>query len=249
LVVDDEPGILRSVQLGLARHYGAVEVADSAESAEERIQSHHFDLLISDIRLPGLSGLRWVENLREQGRNLQVIFMTAHADLETAIAALRAGAADFIPKPFLMEQLCASVERCYRQQHLARRDYVLRHQLDQIFTLEGLVGRCEVITGVCDIIKRLAPMPSTVLIEGESGTGKELAARALHFWSRRSGPFVPVNCAGISPELLESELFGHAKGAFTGAIQAREGLFAYAQGGTVFLDEIGEMPLAMQALP
>jgi two-component system NtrC family response regulator len=130
---------------------------------------------------------------------------------------------------------------------MQRENFVLRRQVDHLFDKSGMVGECELIRNLCQVIKRVAPMPSTVLIEGESGTGKELAARAIHEWSGRPGSFVPVNCSAISAELLESELFGHIKGAFTGAHQAREGLFTYANEGTLFLDEIGEMPLSMQA--
>lgn len=247
LVVDDEPGMRNFLKRSLARHYAVVELAESAEQAEELCQRCHFDLIISDIRLPGQSGVRWVQSLRDQGGSMQVIFITAHADLDTAIAALRAGAADFILKPFRVDQLMAAVDRCFQQQQMARENFVLRRQVEQWYAMDGLVGGCELMTSLCDVIKRIAPMPSTVLIEGESGTGKELAARAIHAWSGRNGPFVPINCAAFSAELLESELFGHVRGAFTGALQSREGLFTYAHGGTLFLDEIGEMPLAMQA--
>ncbi|MDD3518614.1 MAG: sigma-54 dependent transcriptional regulator [Chromatiales bacterium] len=247
LVVDDEPGMRNFLKRSLEKHYSVVETAESAEEAEAICHSRHFDLIISDIRLPGISGVRWVQDLRDQGGTMTVIFITAHADLDTAIAALRAGAADFILKPFRVDQLLAAVDRCFQQQQMARENFVLRRQVNQWFAVEGMVGRCELMTGVCDVIKRVAPMRSTVLIEGESGTGKELAARAIHVWSHREGPFVPVNCAAFSAELLESELFGHVKGAFTGALSSREGLFTYAHGGTLFLDEIGEMPLPMQA--
>ncbi len=246
LIVDDEPGICSFLKKGLDEHFSLVEVADDADMAEALHQRCHFDLIIADIRLPGRSGVEWVTQLREQGSTTAVIFITAYADLQTAIAALRAGAADFIMKPFRMEQMMASIERCMDRQRIQRENFVLRRQLDQYRDGSGMVGKCELIKGVCELIKRVAPMPSTVLIEGESGTGKELAARAMHEFSSRRGSFVPVNCGAMSAELLESELFGHVKGAFTGAHQAREGLFTYANGGTLFLDEIGEMPMSMQ---
>jgi DNA-binding NtrC family response regulator len=247
LVVDDERGMRNFLHRTLTKHFSLVEVAESAEQAEELCRRFHFDLIISDIRLPGQSGIRWVQSLRDQGNGMQVIFITAHADLDTAIAALRAGAADFILKPFRIDQLLAAVDRCFQQQQMVRENFVLRRQVERWYAMDGMVGSCELMASVCEVIKRIAPMPSTVLIEGESGTGKELAARAIHVWSGRDGPFVPINCAAFSAELLESELFGHVKGAFTGALQTREGLFTYAHGGTLFLDEIGEMPLAMQA--
>lgn len=247
LIVDDEPGIRRFLQKGLAKRFSLIEVAEDVDTAEELRQRCHFDLIISDIRLPGASGVEWVTELREQGSTTAVIFITAYADLQSAIAALRAGAADFLMKPFRMDQMLASVERCLEGQRIQRENYVLRRQVNQYFDDSGMVGNCDLMQNLCEVIKRVAPMPSTVLIEGESGTGKELAARAIHKWSERSGSFVPINCGAMSAELLESELFGHVKGAFTGAHQAREGLFAYANGGTLFLDEIGEMPLSMQS--
>jgi two-component system NtrC family response regulator len=248
LIVDDEPGILSFLQKGLRRHFGLVETAKDVATAEELRRHCHFDLIITDIRLPGhTGGVEWVRELRHQGGGTGVIFMTAHADLETAISALRAGAEDFIMKPFRMEQMVASVERYLDRQKMQRENFVLRRQVDQIYDSSGIVGECQQMHALCEVVKRVAPMPSTVLIEGESGTGKELAARAIHDLSSRSGSFVPVNCGAMSAELLESELFGHVKGAFTGAHLSRDGLFTYANGGTLFLDEIGEMPLSMQA--
>jgi DNA-binding NtrC family response regulator len=247
LIVDDEPGIRSFLQRGLDKRFGLVEVAENAVTADELRQRCHFDLIIADIRLPGKSGVEWITELREQGSDTAVIFITAHADLDTAIAALRAGAADFILKPFRMEQMLNAVEQCVERQRITRENFVLRRQVDQVFDQSGMVGECALIKSVCEVIKRIAPMPSTVLIEGESGTGKELAAHAIHSMSGRVGSFVPINCGAMTAELLESELFGHIKGAFTGAHQAREGLFTYANGGTLFLDEIGEMPLSMQA--
>ncbi|MEJ2592848.1 MAG: sigma-54 dependent transcriptional regulator [Candidatus Thiodiazotropha sp.] len=248
LVVDDEPGIRNFLQRGLAKYFGLVETAQDVATAEDLRSRCHFDLIITDIRLPGeIGGVEWIKMLREQGGDTGVIFMTAHADLETAVAALRAGAEDFIMKPFRMEQMLAAVERFLARQKIQRENFVLRRQVDQLYDGAGLVGSCNLMRNLCDVIKRVAPMPSTVLLEGESGTGKELAARAIHQLSGRSGSFVPVNCGAMTAELLESELFGHIKGAFTGAHQAREGLFSYAEGGTLFLDEIGEMPLSMQA--
>jgi len=246
LIVDDEPGIRSFLQRGLQKYFSLVETAEDVETAEQLRRRCHFDLIIADIRLPGRNGVEWVTSLREQGATTGVIFITAHADLETAVAALRAGAEDFIMKPFRMEQMVTAVKRYLEKQRVQRENFVLRRQVEQIYEGSGLVGDSEPIRSVCEVIKRVAPMPSTVLIEGESGTGKELAARAIHKWSGRTGSFVPVNCGGISAELLESELFGHVKGAFTGAQQSREGLFTYAKGGTLFLDEIGEMPMPMQ---
>lgn len=247
LIVDHEPESRSFLQRGLNKYFSLVETADSVAAAEVLNDRCYFDLIIADIRLPGRDGVEWVTSLRGQGTATGVIFMTANADLGTAIAALRAGAEDFIMKPFRMEQMLAAVKRFMDRQKMQRENYVLQRQVDHLYDSSGMVGECELIRNLCQVIKRVAPMPSTVLIEGESGTGKELAARAIHQWSGRPGSFVPVNCGAITAELLESELFGHIRGAFTGAHQAREGLFSYANEGTLFLDEIGEMPLSMQA--
>ena len=247
LVVDGEPATRSFLQGALARRFALVETVADTQAAEALWQRCHFDLLIADIRLSGRSGVDWVQVLRERGSTADVIFLAANADLDQAIGALRLGAADLILKPFRIEQLLAAVERCIDRRKLAREMPVLRPDPDPIPAIEGMVVSCVAMRDLCQVIERVAPMRSTVLIEGESGTGKELAARAIHARSGRKGGFVAINCGSISPELLESELFGHAKGAFTGAHQSREGLFAYAEGGTLFLDEIGEMPLAMQA--
>jgi len=247
LVVDDEPGIRDFLQRALSKEYGLVETATSAEEAEAIRSRCHFDLIISDICLPGSSGVEWLTQVAEQGLRSDVIFMTAFADLDKAIEALRAGASDFILKPFRLEQMLTAVRRCMQRRQLARENFVLRRQVDAIYSMQGMVGGSPVMQEIGELIARVAPTPSVVLIEGESGTGKELVANAIHRNSRRSGPFVPVNCGAIAPELIESELFGHLKGSFTGAQQTRDGLFSYADGGTLFLDEIGEMPLLMQA--
>jgi len=247
LVIDDEHGIRNFLIKGLTRYLGFIESAENLETAENLRQRCHFDLIIADIKLPGGSGVEWVQNLRESGCHTPVIFITAHAQLDIAIDAIRAGAADFIIKPFRMDQILTAVDRCIERQDIKRENFVLRRQVDKIYDNSGMIGECLSIQNLCKVIKRVAPMPSTILLEGESGTGKELAARSIHDLSGRTGIFVPVNCGAMSAELLESELFGHVKGAFTGAHQGREGLFSYANGGTLFLDEIGEMPLSMQA--
>jgi len=247
LVVDDEPGMRNFLYRALARSHALVEVAEDAEAAEALRRRCHFDLLIVDIRLPGLSGLEWLRSIRDQGDRTDVIFMTAFADMDIAIQALRAGAADFLLKPFRVDQMSAAVDRCLERRRMERENVVLRREVEGLPSLDGIVGESAAIGEVARIAGRVAPTASTVLIDGETGTGKELVARAIHRLSGRSGPFVAVDCGAISPDLLESELFGHTKGAFTGAQSAREGLFSFAHTGTLFLDEIGEMPLAMQA--
>lgn len=246
LIVDDEPGMRNFLRRALEKRCALLEVAESVESAEAIRQRCHFDLMIVDIRLPDRSGVEWLRELRERDVRTDVIVMTAYADLDTAIAALRGGAADFILKPFRLEQMISAVQRCLERRQMARENFLLRREV-RTQALDGVIGNSPAVQNVCSIVQRVAPTPATVLIEGETGTGKELVARAVHALSRRTGPFVPVNCGSISPDLLESELFGHTKGAFTGAHQSREGLFIYAHGGTLFLDEIAEMPLPMQA--
>ena len=244
LVVDDEEGMRNFLVKTLAPRCGQVLAAGSAEAGEALVRQQRFDLLILDISLPGKRGLDWLRELREQGHSCAVILITAFADLDTAIEALRIGASDFILKPFRLTQLLNAVKQSLERDRLARENYVLRRALHERGTAaSGLVGESALMQGLRRDLQRVAAVDSTVLLSGESGTGKELAALALHGGSARAGePFVPVNCARMSPELVEAELFGHA----AGAAQARDGLFYYAQGGTLFLDEVAELPLAAQ---
>jgi len=247
LIVDDELGIQDFLKRALTKVYALVEVASSAEEAEVLRTENHFDLLIIDICLPGRSGVDWLKSIANQNCQADIIFMTAFSNIDSAIEALRIGAFDFILKPFRLEEMIASVDRCLDRRRLERENFVLRRQVDELYSFKGMIGHSSLVQEMCQLIKRVAPTPSVILINGETGTGKELVANAIHKESKRTGPFVPVNCGAIAPELIESEFFGHKKGAFTGADQAREGLFSYADGGTLFLDEIGDMPLAMQA--
>lgn len=249
LVVDDEPGMRSFLARSLSSRCSQVETVDSVEAAEGTLLRQRFDLIVLDITLPGKSGVTWLAELRDKGFTGEVILITAFADLETAINALRAGASDFLLKPFRLPQMLNAIQRCFERSRLVRENFVLRREIEERTGLiEGLVGDSAVMRETCAVIKRIAPTPSTVLIAGESGTGKEVAARALHRMSQRAnGPFVPLNCAAVSAELIESELFGHVKGAYTGAQGARDGLFYYASGGTLFLDEVTELPLPMQA--
>ncbi|HWP20942.1 MAG TPA: sigma-54 dependent transcriptional regulator [Burkholderiaceae bacterium] len=248
LVVDDEPGMRHFLEKTLTGRCAQVLGAESAEEAETLVRSHRFDLVILDITLPGKSGLAFLRELREHGFSGEVILITAFADLDTAIEALRAGASDFILKPFRVTQLLNAVKHCVERARLARENYVLRRAVSQRRPPSAeFIGPSASMQSLIGALRRVAAVPSTVLLSGESGTGKELAALFLHHESSRAeGPFVPVNCAMMSPELIEIELFGHAKGAFTGATKSRDGLFYYAQGGTLFLDEVGELPQPLQ---
>src|SRR5574343_1330280 len=249
LVVDDEPGMLGFLERALAARCGTVDVAPSVEAAVPMLQRRLYDLIILDITLPGRSGIDWLHELREEGFAGDVVLMTAYADLDTAIHALRAGAADFLLKPFSLAQALNAIQRCVERATLVRENFVLRREVrERSAEIEGVVGSSPAMQAACDRLKRIAPTPATLLLSGESGTGKEVAARAVHRMSQRAaGPFVPLNCAAIAAELIESELFGHVKGAYTGAQQSSAWLFSYARGGTLFLDEISELPLAAQA--
>ncbi len=249
LVVDDEEGMRSFLHKMLAGRSGLVETAGSAEEGRALFNRIHFDLIILDISLPGKSGVEWLDELREGGYQGDVILITAFADIDTAIHALRAGAADFILKPFRVDQILNAIRKCFDRARLLRENFVLRREVAELSgDIEGVIGCSDAMSRLCQVIRRVAATPSTVLLLGESGVGKEVAARALHNMSPRAQrPFVPVNCGAISPELIESELFGHVKGAFTGAGEAHHGLFYYARGGTLFLDEIAELPLPMQA--
>ncbi|GAL03673.1 sigma-54 dependent response regulator [Photobacterium aphoticum] len=246
LVVDDEPGMRAILKKALSKQFAQVDVAGSIEEAEELRKRCHFDLLIVDINLPGRSGIEWHEAFDPSTRRSDVIFMTGYADLDTAIRALRAGASDFILKPFNLEQMMQSVQRCIERRMVERQNFALQRDVERTYPVD-IIGDAHSTLAMKKLITQIAPSMAAVLVEGESGTGKELVARALHQLSKRSGPFVPLNCGAIAPDLLESELFGHVSGAFTGAKKGREGLFRVANNGTLFLDEIGEMPLAMQS--
>jgi DNA-binding NtrC family response regulator len=245
LVVDDEPGMRHFLQRSLGPRVAQVLVAGDADEAQALIGRHRVDLLILDIALPGRSGLDLLRALRTEGFTAEVVLITAFADLETAIEALRAGASDFLLKPFRITQVINAVQRGLERSRLQRENWLLRRALDRFVPAsEGLVGRSLAMRGVQAALQRVAGVDSTVLLTGESGTGKELAARALHaLGPQAAGPFVALNCAAVSPTLIEQELFG--QGGPEGP--HRDGLFVYAQGGTLFLDEIGELPLAQQA--
>jgi DNA-binding NtrC family response regulator len=247
LVVDDEPGMRNFLLKTLAPRVGQVLAAASAEEAESLLQQHRFDLVILDITLPGKSGLVLLKEMREQGNPCEVVLITAFADLDTAIEALRAGAGDFLLKPFRVTQVLNAFKHGLERARLKRENYLLRRTLSQRTpTAAGLVGSSIVIRGLQAALRRSAEVDSLVLLTGESGTGKELAAQALHELSPHTvGPFVPVNCATLAAAQLESELFGQARLSDTSP--ARDGLFVHAQGGTLFLDEIGELPLPLQA--
>jgi len=251
LIVDDEPGICKFLHRALADQFGLVETASSIAAAEELRQRFKFDLMLVDIRLPDGSGLDWVGELCRKNECPDVIFITAYAEMDATIQAVRFGASDFILKPFRLEQVIASIDRWFERLLLTQKNQAYKLQIDglvdRIYGNRGMVGKSEPMLRLAETIRQVAPTPSSIMIEGETGTGKELAALAIHRQSGRNESFVAINCAGIPAELFESELFGHKKGSFTGASANRQGMFFLANGGTIFLDEISEMPDTMQA--
>jgi DNA-binding NtrC family response regulator len=252
LVVDDEPGMRNFLVRTLEARCKFVDEAVDTSEASRKLDERHFDVVILDNIMPKKTGLEWLAEQRSVGLYAETILMTAYADLETAIQAIRVGAADFVLKPFRSNQILNAVSRSLDRIQLQRENFALKYELraasDHIFLRDRLVGSSAIIQQARDMISRVAPLPTSVLLTGESGSGKEVLARSIHELSdRASKPFVPLNCAAIPSDMLETELFGHVKGAFTGADTRREGLFLHAQGGTLFLDEIGEMPVSLQS--
>jgi two-component system, NtrC family, response regulator AtoC len=247
LVVDDELGLRHTLTLILQAEGHTVRAASDGAAALERLAEAPADLIICDVRMPGLDGLRFLERYKEMGGTALVIMMSAYGDDEAALEAIRRGAYDFIAKPFRADQVLLVVRKAIEREGLRREVAQLHDELVALRAPSGIVGRSPKIAQAIALADKVARHPSTVLVTGESGTGKELIARHIHDASpRASRPFVAVNCAAIPEALLESELFGHAKGAFTGATAERQGLFEEASDGTLFLDELGDLPVPLQ---
>jgi len=249
LVVDDEPGHAEVLSEALRRLGHVCTTVHSLAEAEEELRLGRFDLIVTDLVMDGPEdGLSVLAAAREHQPDAEVIMVTAHGDVPTCKRALQHGAYDFIEKPIDLDELRARCSNALRAVALRSQNTQLREQLDDRFGFEGIIGQSEPVRRLITMMRQVAPSQIPVLITGESGTGKELVAKAIHNHSKRSRrTFAPLNCAGLSESILEDELFGHVKGAFTGAERAREGRFEYADGGTLFLDEVGDMPAAMQA--
>jgi len=245
LIVDDEPGV-RSALGGVLRDEGyEVDAVDSGEACLERLVRQAFDVVVLDIWLPGLDGLATLARMRERQIDAQVVIISGHGNIESAVRAIKMGAFDFVEKPLSLEKTVLVIRNAIRQRHLEAENRALRARVDARHTM---VGESAAMHALREQVAMAAPTNGRVLIFGENGTGKELVARNIHALSRRrTGPFVEVNCAAIPEELIESELFGHVRGAFTGAVADRRGKFELAQGGTIFLDEIADMSLKTQA--
>ena len=247
LVVEDEE-LMRTILRTLLEGEGyEVFSADSAEAALRIFPNHDIAVTLTDIKMAGMDGLALLDQIKSMDENAIVLIMTAFSSVDSAIAALRKGAYDYVTKPFVNEDLLQRVGNAVRNRTLFAENRALRRELNRQYNFPEIVGSSEKMRRVFELVVKVADTSTNVLILGESGTGKELIARSLHFNSARSAkPFLAVNCGALPESLLESELFGHTKGAFTGAIADKKGLFRSAEGGTLFLDEIGEMPMALQ---
>ena len=248
LVVDDDLSIRETFEHHLARSGHEVRTAPTAEAALPMVGEFEPALVITDLRMPGMDGLALLEKIRDSGADADVVLITAHDDMASAIAAMKAGAYDYMVKPLDLERIETTVQRCLRERALRRRVRSLARAAAEPFDLGGLVGREPRMIEIYKLIGVLAGNRATVLVRGETGTGKERIARAIHFNSARAEePFIAVNCTALTETLLESELFGHVRGAFTGAVASRKGCFELAGSGTIFLDEVGDTSLALQA--
>jgi two-component system response regulator HydG len=248
LVIDDDHGVRDSMARMLRGAGYTVETAQSGEDGVAAAKGNAFDVILSDMRMPGISGLDVLTRLRDARVDSAFIVMTGFGTIDTAVEAMKLGAVDFVQKPFLRDELLMRVKSAADRRQLARQVDLLQRQIRGSSPLDALVGDSEPMVKVKDLIGRAAAAPGTVLITGETGTGKELVARAIHAGSPRAErTFVALNCAALTDSLLENELFGHARGAFTGAATARTGLIEHASGGTLFLDEIGTMAVGVQA--
>ncbi len=248
LIVEDEETLRESLRRVFTREGYYVEATATAEDGLKLLEENSFDVIIADIILPGIDGTEMLERVKNNNPEQVFILMTAYASVDTAVRALRAGAYDYIMKPIIHEEIKQVVRNALRQKDLLRHKRVLQREITRTYDLSHIIGESPAIKSILEEIRRVAPTNSTVLLLGETGTGKELLARAIHDCSlRRDAPFIPINCSAIPEHLLESELFGHLKGAFTGATTNKKGLLEEADGGTVFLDEIGDMSPALQA--
>jgi len=248
LVVDDEPNYQIVLAELLRDEDYEVFTADNGTAALPIVQETDLDLVISDMKMPGMDGIEFMKKIKKFNKALPVILITAYAEVEKAVEAMHLGAFTYLAKPFSNEQLLAAVRKAIEHYGMVCEIKRLRNEITPRSGFEGMIGKNPSMLSVYQLIEKVAPTPSSVLVTGESGTGKELVARAIHNLSpRREAPFISVNCAALTDTLLESELFGHEKGAFTDAISMRKGRFELADGGTLFLDEIGEMPPSLQA--
>jgi two-component system response regulator PilR (NtrC family) len=248
LVVDDEESMCKFMEIMLKREGYSVFTSQSGPDALERVKNEDYDLVIADLMMPEMSGLELLSRAKSVNPDTDFIMMTAFASVDSAIEALKNGAFDYVTKPFKVDEIKIAVKKSLEQKKIALENTQLKQELQTRSDFDCFIGNSSEIVKMIKMAKKIARSDSTVLIEGESGTGKELIASAIHYHSPRSdGPFVTINCAALPENLLESELFGHVKGSFTGAVKDKEGLFKTAEGGTFFLDEVGMTSPAIQA--
>ena len=247
LIIDDEENFRHMLSVILKKEKYDVETASNGEEGLQKVAVSAFDQILCDIRMPQMDGLEFLREVQKMGVNATIIMMSAYGTMDTAIEAMKLGAYDYISKPFKPDEIILTLKKAEERERLRRENELLRKEVKKEYSFENIVSKNEKMQKIFEVIKKVAKYKSTILITGESGTGKELVAKALHYNSDRSqNPFIPINCGAIPENLLESELFGHEKGAFTDAIRTKKGLFEEADGGTLFLDEIGELPLQLQ---
>ncbi|RPI36456.1 MAG: sigma-54-dependent Fis family transcriptional regulator [Nitrospiraceae bacterium] len=248
LIVEDEDTLRESLKRVFMRDGYEVDVAQDAESALKVLEGRTYDLIITDIILSGITGIELLKRYKEQNADQLIIVMTAFASLETAVEALRSGAYDYIIKPVIHEEIKRIVRNALRERSLRAENSILKKQIVERYDFDNIIGQSSAMSSLIQEVKKISDSKSNVLLLGETGTGKELFARSIHYSSsRRDEPFIPINCSAIPENLLESELFGYLKGAFTGAVNTKRGLFEEADRGTIFLDEIGELSLSLQS--
>ncbi len=248
LLIDDDESLRRVMEFGLTEAGYAVRAVAGGEEGFRLFEQDSFDAVVTDITMPGMSGMEVLRRVRERDARIPVVVITAYGTIESAVEAMKQGAFDYITKPFNRDELRLTLEKALRMRRLEHENVELRAEIKGRYRFEAIIGNSESIRQVTDMAGRVAASDASVLITGESGTGKELLARGIHYTSlRANGPFVAVNCAAIPENLIESELFGHVKGAFTGAVRDKEGKFELADNGTLFLDEIGELRIDLQA--
>ena len=248
LVVDDDDSVRRVIEFTLQEDGYRVVTAVDGLGGLERLQAERIDVVITDVRMPEMDGVDFLARIKSMTPDLPVVLLTAHATINSAVEAMKLGAFDYLTKPFARDQLKTTVAKALDVAALRAENRYLREVVRERLSFENMIAGSRAMRAVTDMAARVAPTDTSVLLEGESGTGKELLAKAIHVHSKRAtGPFITINCGAIPEHLIESELFGHVRGAFTGAVADRPGCFRVAHGGTLFLDEIGELPVHLRS--
>jgi len=247
LVVDDEENLRHYLQMVLGEGGYHVEIAQDGKEALEKMRHHSWDIILCDIRMPHMDGMAFLKEVKAKGLEGTVIMMSAYGTIDTAVEAMKIGAYDYISKPFNADEIILTLKKAEERERLREENIRLKQEAQRDYGLEHIVAQSAAMKNIFELIKKVARYKSSVLITGESGTGKELVARAIHYFSdRKDNPLISVNCGAIPENLLETELFGHVKGAFTDAVKSKKGLFEMAHQGTMFLDEVGELPVSLQ---